>query len=132
MKKFTILILIILISFVYSTNCGDEDVKPSGSKDCEKLSLDLYKSQNYTHCCYLYYKYTYPNGTKEDIKYCTPMKQKDYDNIKEYIETTNSEFDKEKDKDSKEDIDIKSIDCISYYLQLTLLNIILFVLFFIN
>ena len=111
MKK--TLFLLIAILLVAKFNCDDdEDEYCSGDTansvdDCQKLKLYTADGVEYKHCCFLEAKVK-----SEDIKWCIPLTQKDYDEIDDYIDK------------NKEYSDV-SIDCDSNYIMVSLLSLIL-------
>ncbi len=110
MKVLFALISILLLSFIYSDEKCERDTDKKS--DCHNIKLSDEKK-----CCY--FNYIYTDGDKEtEIKGCTDLKKAEYDDINKYIEET----EKENEKDEK--FKLKSLDCNSYYLHITILSLL--------
>ena len=111
MKKLLYLLLFALIMQSYWDDDDDGNVcakdNPSGADDCEKLNA----GEGY-HCCF--WESEYKGQTS---KVCAPVSNADYDDIKDYIS-------KLEDKAEDDDAEL-SIDCISDYITISLLSLIL-------
>ena len=97
-----------MILTIYSDYCGTT-TNPSDRKDCDKLD----KVTGFPYCCFIKSKDKSGNeGTA-----CIPVSQNDYDNIKDY-------------KKSLENLGgtVKKIDCKSFYIEFSLLSLILLLL----
>ena len=109
MKFYQILFLALLmidISLNETLSCS-LDTDASSSKDCIDLESD------YKYCCFIKVKYE-----NEDISGCYPLKESQYNDIKQTIK------DLEKNADTKVD----KLDCKSFYLQLGLISLIFLIL----
>ncbi len=101
------IIYTMLLSFTNSLNdCNGQEV--SSKSECKNLPFD----SKYSHCCFSHYKMI---GL--EIKTCAPLTKEEYDKIDEYIKSL-----------EKQQVEIISIDCISYYLHTTILALLLFIL----
>ena len=112
-KDYILLIILLSISYVHNaddgTNC--EGATASTVDECRGKISDALKNSGY-HCCLLV-------GKKNDVEnsICKYLTEEDYDNIKDYIGYV---------EDSGYD-DV-SVDCKSYYLQIGILSLLLFLL----
>ena len=117
MKLYTIIIAALLLVSILSDGdkdyCKGEDA--TNKKDCEKLKIEGKRDdgENFTHCCYLE-----GETDSKDLKACIPLTDSEYKDIKKYIKDAENAS---KEKDAK----IKSLDCNSYYLKISLLTILL-------
>ena len=110
MKFYKIILFGSLILSIYSsTLCGDEEATGSSAKDCQKYETD----DEYPYCCFL-------KGTYEGTSYetCASLTKQEYDNIKNTI----------KSYEDEDDLDVKKLDCKSFYLELSILSFILLLL----
>ena len=90
----------------------DTDIKANGIDDCKNLKLDeeeMYK------CCFAEGK-----GNGQTEKNCWPVTKGEYDEIKDFIKTLESEA----KKDAGFDVEY-SVDCSSNYIIISLLSLIL-------
>ena len=108
MTKLRYLILLFLISNVFSSECYDKR-KPSGSKDCKDLAV----AEGTQYCCYLKTKKSGETG-------CWELTKAQYDNIEDTI----SELEKEADNDDKVD----KLDCKNDYIKFYLFSLLLLIL----
>ena len=110
MKVLFALISILLLSFIYSDEkCEGKAEKKS---DCHDIKLS-----NEKKCCYFSYKYTDEDGQEKESTGCTDIEKTEYNDIDKYIE------DIEK-KNEDEKLKLKSLDCNSYYLHITILSLL--------
>ena len=112
-KDYILLIILLSISYVHNANdiSNCEEVTASTVDECNGKISDALKKSGY-HCCLLVGK---KNGVEKSM--CTYLTEEDYDNIKDYIGDV---------KDSGYG-DV-SVDCKSYYLQIGILSLLLFLL----
>ena len=120
-KHYILLIILISISFVHNdpetpaTVVDGEDackgVSASSVNECVDRISQSYKNSGY-HCCLEQGK---KNGVLKSI--CSYLTEEKYDNIKDYIGDI-------KDAGYKD----VSVDCKSYYLQIGILSLLLFLL----
>ena len=107
MKFYSLVLLFILIVSIKS-ECNEEEGKKA--KDCQdKLTEDDKKDNGYSYCCYV---------KANEGEGCTGLTKAQYDEIKKKI----------KDIETKENVEIKKLDCHSLFLKFGLLNILLFLL----
>ena len=123
MKKALFLLLIaLLITQLY---CDDEEEEgncykqASKFKDCENLKPG---KGNYK-CCFWKSSGKDPDGNKIDNKACSPITEKEYNDIKNYVKGLKEDSEKEGFKS----VDI-SIDCDSNYISFAILSLILLLL----
>ena len=112
MKFYQILFLALLmidISLNETLGCTI-DTKASSSKDCKDLKAE---SGDYKYCCFIKGKYE-----NEDISGCYPLKESQYNDMKQTI----------KDLEKKADTKVDKLDCKSFYLQLGLISLIFLIL----
>ena len=124
-KTLFFLLLILFLSQYYcqdeegyvESECWTDDEKVSGKKDCKdrKLGTGEYR------CCYVKAKGKDEDGEKRTAEYCMPIDEENYKRIKDYIK------DMEK-KGKNYDLDIKSMDCNSNYLLISIMSLILLLL----
>ena len=111
MKVLFALISILLLSFIYSDEkCSRETEKKS---DCHNIKLSDEKK-----CCYFNYIYTDEDGKEQEAKGCGDLTKAEYDAIDKYIDDIKKDYEKD------EKFKIKSIDCNSYYLHITILSLL--------
>ena len=108
MKKYQIIILLISIAYICS-RCEKEN--PSKKSECHDAYTDEDRN-NGKYCCYIEVK---KDGKEE--KFCEDYTKEEKDNIENTI--------KEIEKDG---LDVKSLDCKSSYLSISLFSLI-FLLF---
>ena len=111
MKVLFALISILLLSFIYS----DEKCSPdkTNKSDCHNVQLSDGKK-----CCYFNYMYTDDDGKEKEAKGCGELTKAEYDDINKYIE------DAKKENEKDENFKLKSLDCNSYYLHITILSLL--------
>ena len=111
-KDYILLIILLSISYVHNADDGSncEGVTASTVDECNGKISDALKKSGY-HCCLLVGKKNVQNSM------CKYLTEEDYDNIKDYIGYV---------EDSGYD-DV-SVDCKSYYLQIGILSLLLFLL----
>ena len=130
MKKALFLLLLALLITQFHCQFEEDDNLDDGDcyeedgiskvKDCENRNHgDYYK------CCLWEYKIEDKKGNKGTEKYCGPVTEAQYKDIKKYIEYCEKE-EKEDEEDLKS-LDI-SIDCNSNYVSFALLSLILILL----
>ncbi len=112
MKVLFALISIFLLSFIYSDETKTCEGIVTKKSECHDIKLSDEKK-----CCYINAIIS-DDGKEEEIKGCTDLKKTEYDDIDKYIE----ELKKENEKDEK--FKLKSIDCNSYYLHITILSLL--------
>lgn len=105
MIYFYAIIYTMLISFTHSLSTCSGEGTVSSKSECKNLPFD----SKYSHCCFSHYKMI---GL--EIKTCAPLTKEEYDKIDEYIKSL-----------EKQQVEIISIDCISYYLHTTILALLL-------
>ena len=113
-KTLFLLLVILLISYSYQSECEDKK-SAKKAKDCKDLKVDdgMYK------CCYVKAEGEY-NGKKEKGEYCEEIDETNYNRIKDYIKDRE---DGAKKFDSK--LDIKKFDCSSNYLLFSIMSLII-------
>jgi hypothetical protein len=112
-KDYILLIILLSINYVHnadgSSNC--EDVSASTVDECNSKISDALKQSGY-HCCFV-------KGRKNHVEnsICKYLTEEEYDDIKNY-------------KGFLEDSGYQdvSVDCKSYYLQIGILSLLLFLL----
>ena len=107
MTKLRYLILLFLISNVFSSECYDKG-NPSGSKDCKDLAV----AEGKEYCCYL--------KAKSGIIGCFELTKAQYDNIEDTI----SELEKEAGNGEK----VEKLDCKNDYIKFYLFSLLLLIL----
>ena len=105
------MISILLLSFIYSDEkCSRETEKKS---DCHNVKLSDEKK-----CCFYNFIYTDDDGKEKEAKGCGELTKAEYDDIDKFKDDLSKEYkDDEKYK-------LKSIDCNSYYLHITILSLL--------
>ena len=116
MKIFTIIISLLLLSYINSSECTDKK-SPSKDTDCKDLKV----STGNKYCCYYKVSGKDDDGKKDTFNYCLELSEDNYNKIKDYI--------KDIEKAGEDyDIDVKKLDCYSVYLTGSLLSLILLLL----
>ena len=121
MKITEIFIFVCLLFLIYSECIPEEDElvkigKIRDYRDCESRTMDQELVENNAYkCCHLRYTVDSKNYYA-DVYTCTYITQNQYDNIKDTV----------KEYERVNDVVDVEIDCKSYYLQLGLLSILLF------
>ncbi len=112
MKSLVLLISIEMVSFVLNDSSGG---KASKYDDCKNLKLE----ESTNHCCFAEFEATI-DGKEEKGKECVEITQKEYENIKDYVNEILSYGEKKGAKDYSYDI-----DCSCSYLTKSLLGLII-------
>ena len=112
MKVLFALISIFLLSFIYSDETKTCEGIVTKKSECHDIKLSDEKK-----CCYFNYIYT-EDGKELEIKGCGDLTKAEYDDIDKYID------DMKKDNEKDEKFKLKSLDCNSYYLHITILSLI--------
>ena len=110
MKIFTVLISILLLTYINTADTYCNGYEGKKADDCKELKKAL--SDDY--CCYLKSK-----KGDDTAEMCVEITKDNYNNIKDYIKTL------EKNADGAK---VKKLDCYSVYLTGSLLSLILFFL----
>ena len=126
MKKALFLLLIaLLITQLY---CDDEEEEDEGDchkkdaskvKDCESLKV----GKGYHKCCFWDISGKDASGKKGEYKSCSPVTEKEYNDIKNVIK----EMEDEGKKNGAKSYDV-SIDCDSNYISFAILSLIILLL----
>ena len=107
MTKLRYLILLFLISNVFSSECNMKN-NPSGSKDCKDLAVE----EGAQYCCFLKVK-------QSGKTLCLDLSKTDYDNIEDTIS---------KLEDNEEDGKVDELDCKNDYIKFYLFSLLLLIL----
>ena len=114
MKFFYLLLATLILSFYSAQACQEVD-NASGVSSCENVKIDPnYDDDGAKYCCYVEGK-EIGGGETDNIKECWAINEALYDKIDDYIDGL------EKAK-MYEDL---SIDCVSNYIMISLLSLIL-------
>ena len=123
MNKALYLLLVLLLLSKF--NCQAEDEKPDEGECDEDLSSgceNLKVGKGYYKCCLFEIEYDQEIDGEKESKFCQPITQTDYDDIKDSIKKQEDFF-----KNSNGfGVDI-SIDCASNYVLISLLSLIILV-----
>lgn len=108
MKLLLFLVLLSLIAFNKTEDqCSNLYIPASGPKDCE----NRYKAfGDSSYCCYIEGDYI----NIKNVKSCLNIPEESYKDIDKFIEESNKNH------------NIKKLDCKSFYLHLSFINLILF------
>ena len=114
------LYLLLFAFLIYQYSCQETECSGIATKksDCEGRKL----GEGFYRCCYGESKMTKDGQTTEN-KFCVPVTQDQYDNIKDYIDKSKKEY-KEKGVEVKK----LSVDCSSNFLVFSFLSLILFLI----
>ncbi len=114
-KTLFLLLVILLISYSYQSECDDKEEGAKKAKDCKDLKVDvgMYK------CCYVKSEGEY-NGEKEKGEGCAEIDEKNYNRIKDYIKEMEDGVKKFGGK-----LDVKKFDCSSNYLLFSIMSLII-------
>ena len=111
MKIFTIILSLLLLSYINTGECDDKGSAEKAS-DCNDLQVSAGKK----YCCYA--KVENKDGS---FGFCEELTKDEYDKIKDYI--------KKREEEAKEfNLKMKKLDCHSFYLTGSLLSLILILL----
>ena len=116
MKVFAALLIVLLVSQYYCEKTCNSFVSANSYNDCKDLKL----SSNGYRCCYLEYTYDYL-GEKITTKRCDDISKYYYDNIDDYEDTIEVIV----DALGGDNVDVKTIECGSNYLVISLFSLIL-------
>ena len=111
--KFYIILFLVSVNYIFCSGYTCEHYQATSKSDCINY-YDGVDSQGY-HCCYSKEKY---NG--QDYAECFDLRSDEYADIKGTIKKIEEDY-----YNSGIDLEIKSLDCNSYYLQLGLISLII-------
>ena len=114
--KFYIILFLVSVNYIFCTADPCEHLQANSKSDCINY-YDGVDSQGY-HCCYAKEKY---NG--QDYSECFDLNSYEYNNIKETIKKIEQDY-----KDVGVNLEIKSLNCYSYFLQLGIVSLIFLLL----
>ena len=112
MKIFTVLISILLLTYINTDDTTCNGTKGKKADDCK----DLKKTNDEDYCCYIKGK-----NKQGDSEGCIQVSKADYDNIKNYIQRM-------EELGKNDDVKVKKLDCYSFYLTGSLFSLVLFFL----
>ena len=112
-KDYILLIILLSISYVHNADGGSncEGVTASTVDECNGKMTEAFKKSGY-HCCLLKGKKNYVENSM-----CKYLTEEDYNDINDYIGDI--------EDSGYKDV---SVDCKSYYLQIGILSLLLFLL----
>ena len=116
MKVFASLLIVLFVSHYYCEKTCSSFVSANSYNDCKDLKL----TSNAYRCCYLEYTYDLL-GEKHTSKSCDAISKYDYENIDDYKDTIEVIV----DALGGDNVDVKTIDCDSNYLVISLFSLIL-------
>ena len=107
---FMIIFSAIILIKAETTDCDDFTVSATGPNDCKDRKKELGDD---SYCCYMEGDYL----TAKNAKTCLNIGKNDYKNVDKFIKTSNEKY---------ASVNIQKLDCKSFYLHLSLINLILF------
>ena len=111
MRTYLFMIILSVIALNKAADaCSNLGIAATGPNDCKDRTKPLGDD---SYCCYMEGDYL----TYKDVKSCLNIPKKAYKNVAKFIEDSNKEI---------ASSNIKKLDCKSFYLHLSLINLILF------